>query len=82
MPPAGSPSDRGETGRPDPAQRFARLDANGDGKLQADEMPDRMKPLLNTADSNGDGALDRAEMQAAMQRFRGGGGARPPGGSP
>ena len=49
---------------------MARMDANGDGKLQKDEMPERMRPRFDQMDTNGDGALDGEEVQA-MRRDRG-----------
>lgn len=55
----------------DPAQFFRRLDKNGDGRLQPDELPEPMRDTLLAADSNGDGAIDQAEWSAAAQRFLG-----------
>ncbi len=50
--------------------RMARMDANGDGKLQKDELPERMQSMFDRLDTNGDGALDGEEIQAMR---RGGG---------
>lgn len=64
----------------DPSQFFARLDLNGDGKIDSDEMgdvPERMRESLSAADSDGDGAISRAEFETALQQLRGSGG--PPG---
>jgi Ca2+-binding EF-hand superfamily protein len=67
-------------------ERMLAMDANGDGKLSADELPERMKPMLERSDANRDGALDRGELQAmAAQRLQQPGqggpeGGRPPGG--
>jgi len=65
-------------------ERMLAMDRNGDGKLSADELPERMKPMLERADSNKDGFLDRGELQAmASQRQQPGPGGpeggRPPG---
>ena len=65
----------------DPAQFVERIltenDKNGDGKLTADEVPERMQRMLQDADTNADDAIDREELTAAMEnmrnRFRGGG---------
>ena len=38
-------------------------DANGDGEVSMDEVPDRMKGLLEHNDTNGDGKLDAAELK-------------------
>jgi Ca2+-binding EF-hand superfamily protein len=51
-------------------QIFAN-DQNGDGVLAANELSDRLAPLLMGADTNGDGSLDRAEVTAAMEKARG-----------
>ena len=50
--------------------RMARMDANGDGKLQKNELPERMQSMFDRLDTNGDGALDGEEIQAMR---RGGG---------
>ncbi len=54
--------------------RMAQMDTNGDGKLQKDELPERMQLMFDRLDANGDGALDGEEIQA-MRR----GGRRGPG---
>ena len=40
-------------------------DKDGDGKVTPDEMPDRMKWMVQRLDTNQDGALDKAEAEAA-----------------
>jgi collagen type III alpha len=58
-------------------------DRNGDGKLQRDELPERMQQIMERADTNGDGALDKAELDAMAARFRErGAGGRPGFGGP
>jgi len=80
-PPGGPGGQRGGRGR-----LFERADANGDGKLTKDEMPERMREHLLEADADGDGAVTREELDAARERGdwgprggpgRGGPGARP-----
>ncbi len=44
-------------------------DANGDGKLQRDEMPEMMARMFDRLDANGDGAVDEDEIRAMSQRF-------------
>ncbi len=47
-----------------------RLDTNGNGKIDADElseMPQRMKDRILEADSNGDGAIDESEIKAMQE---------------
>ena len=64
----GASAERAEGGLP----RFlARNDANGDGKIQKSEAPERMKARFDSLDTNGDGAIDAAEA-GAMGRGRGG----------
>ena len=49
-------------------QMMAR-DANDDGKLSGDEIPERMRRGMDRIDTNGDGALDEAEIKALAERF-------------
>ncbi|MHC5024134.1 MAG: hypothetical protein ACYTGG_09515 [Planctomycetota bacterium] len=56
--------------------RLAELDANGDGKLQRSEVPERMQGFFNRLDANGDGAVDEQEMQNFGGRRGGGPGGR------
>ena len=52
---------------------FQKLDANGDGKITKDELPERGAQKLSRLDRNKDGIIDRKEFDA-MSRRRGGGG--------
>ncbi len=69
-------------------ERMLGMDTDKDGKLSAEELPERMKPMLERSDANKDGFLDRAELEAmASQRMQQPGqggpeGGRPPGGNP
>ena len=45
-------------------QSIRRLDRNNDGKVSADEVPQRFKRYLDRYDTNKDGALDEKEMEA------------------
>ncbi|MEM7011977.1 MAG: hypothetical protein AAF585_10885 [Verrucomicrobiota bacterium] len=69
----------GKGGRPDPAEMFSRMDANGDGKISSDEAPEFIWERMSAADANGDGAVTIEEMQARRaardaERAAGGGG--------
>ena len=46
------------------AARLIRFDKNDDGKLSTDEVPSRMKRLIERADTNDDGLADKAELSA------------------
>lgn len=49
-----------------PAQRLAMfrlLDADRDGKLKGEEIPDRMRAFLDLIDVDGDGAISREEVE-------------------
>jgi polyisoprenoid-binding protein YceI len=70
----------GRGGRFDPDAMFARFDADGDGKLAGEEIPDRMRENLAEIDTDKDGAISKEEFQARMQQFRGGRGGQ--GGGP
>lgn len=78
----GESGDGGKKRRGNPAESFARMDSDGDGKLSAaewDAVPAPLRERLGNVDGNGDGAIDRAEMIAAFTKMRSGGG---PGGGP
>lgn len=68
-PPRGA-RNRQADARQNPDRIFKRLDANGDGKITLDEVPEerkeRFKPLIARGDKNGDGALDRTELRDAF----------------
>ena len=59
-----------EESKPDQAGVFKRLDANGDGKLRADEVPADKRAFfdraLRSGDADGDGALNAAEFAKAF----------------
>jgi hypothetical protein len=50
--------------------RLREFDANGDGKIEKDELPERMQGFFDRLDTNGDGVIDAEEMKA-MQNRRG-----------
>ncbi|HZZ29564.1 MAG TPA: hypothetical protein VFE46_16325 [Pirellulales bacterium] len=43
-----------------------RLDKNGDGKLQKDELPSRLQDRFDELDTNHDGVLDESEIKANL----------------
>lgn len=72
--PEGAPTTRPAAGGPGSNAIFARMDANGDGKISKDEAPDRLKENFDRMDRNNDGFLTQEELQAAFERS---GGQRP-----
>lgn len=56
-----------------PEAVFERFDANQDGKLTADELPERAKERLQQADKNKDGVVTFDELKARFQERRGAG---------
>lgn len=52
------------------ARMMERLDANGDGKLQLSELPERMRERMAQADVNHDGVLSDEEMEALGESWR------------
>ena len=64
---------RGSSG---PGGFFARFDANEDGKIAKDELPEMMQERFPMMDANSDGFIDQREMEEMRQRFRGGRGPR------
>ena len=47
---------------------FTRLDANKDGKVVRDELPENQKPNFGQIDTNSDGAISREELTAYTRR--------------
>jgi len=64
--------DGGRRGRrmPDPAQAFERYDANDDGKLSREELPERLAERMMEADLDKDGFLTAEEMKKAEAKRR------------
>ncbi len=58
----------------DPEKTFARLDANGDGKIVAGEVPDQARGMfermLARADKDGDGAITKQELTDAVNSLK------------
>ena len=48
--------------RPSPAQIFAMLDTDKDGKLLRDEIPKQLLPMFDRMDANKDSILEKAEL--------------------
>ncbi len=61
---------RGPGGFGDPAARILSFDADGDGRVTRDELPERMRQRFDRMDDNGDGAIDAGEAQVAAKRMR------------
>lgn len=62
--------------RLDPADIFQSLDANGDGKLTKDELPEHLSERMAFADLDGDGAISQKELETIIKLMlgrRGGG---------
>ncbi len=68
----GGPSGNSRRG-PDRGDMFERFDANGDGRLTADELPERAREHMMASDANGDGALTEDELRQAREGMTGGG---------
>ena len=80
--PGASPEGQGGPGGDFIGQMMERADADKDGKLTGDEIPEFMRERLSQADTNSDGSLDKAELEAIGARMRAGRGGQggPPGG--
>ena len=50
-------------------ERMMTRDANEDGVITRDELPDRMKRMVDRFDTNGDDAIDEAELRAMTERM-------------
>lgn len=65
----------------DPAlirQALEARDLDRNGKLEGDEIPDRLRPFADRIDTNGDKALDRDELRKALPMILPGGAAGGP----
>lgn len=68
--------------------RLMAQDKDGNGKLSGDEIPERMRPMVDRADTNKDGELDKSELENFFRNMprdgggRGGFGGREGGGRP
>lgn len=51
------------------ARMFEQRDADKDGKLSAEEMPEQMAERLQQIDADADGFVSRKEMEAMVSRF-------------
>lgn len=51
------------------AELFERLDANGDGRVAADEAPEGLAQLIRRGDRDGDGQLSKGEFQQMSRRL-------------
>jgi Ca2+-binding EF-hand superfamily protein len=49
---------------------FQERDANKDGKLSGDEIPEQMAGRIEQIDTDKDGSVSRSEMEAMMTRMR------------
>lgn len=49
--------------------RIMRLDADGDGKISADELPDPMMRFMERVDSDGDGYITESELKQFAERM-------------
>ncbi len=58
----------------DPAQLFARMDANKDGKIEGDEINERMKDRITAMDADKNGSVSKEEFMKGMESMRSGGG--------
>ncbi len=54
----------------DPEQFFASRDADENGKLEGDEIPERMRGRIANIDSDADGAISKEEFLDAMAQMR------------
>jgi len=71
QPPAGHGGGRAHAGRPSVEKLMERLDANKDGKLEKEELPERIAGKLMKADADGDGAITKDELVQARQKLGG-----------
>jgi hypothetical protein len=49
---------------------YLRLDKNRNGKLEGDEIPERLRPFVGAVDKNGDQAIEPVEIEEFRQEMR------------
>ena len=54
-------------------ERLMAMDANKDGKLSKEELPERMQSMMARGDKNEDGVLDKEEIMASARERSGNG---------
>ena len=58
--------------RGDPIARLRSFDANGDGRITRDEIPEQAGGMFDRVDTNGDGVITEDELNAMAGQVRGG----------
>lgn len=56
----------------DPIARLRSFDANGDGRITREEIPDQAGGMFDRVDTDGDGVITEAELNAMAGQMRGG----------
>ena len=64
--PTEAPTSKKKPGSPE-SRLFGRLDQNGDGAIQAAEMPATLRERLKTFDTDGDGSVSPAEFRRGLK---------------
>lgn len=49
--------------------RMLEGDANADGILEGDEIPEMFRPMISRIDTDGDGKINREELDAMAKSF-------------
>jgi Ca2+-binding EF-hand superfamily protein len=57
----------GGEGTRNPRERLLEYDANGDGEISREELPERMRRVFDRLDANRDGSLDEDELRRGMR---------------
>ena len=68
--PDGGTARRGSRMGGDFLDRLWKMDRDGDGRLSAEEVPERMKRRFRFIDANGDGFLEEEELRRMSERIR------------
>ena len=55
----------------DPIARLRSFDANGDGRITREEIPEQAGGMFDRVDANGDGVVTKDELDAMASRMRG-----------
>ena len=65
--------------KPSGGDMFAQFDKNKDGRVDKDELPAHLRPMMGQVDTDKNGSIGRGEWSSFQKKMRGAGGPNPGG---